>query len=46
MEVYSRTKLTVFTDKLIALSGIAKRFSEMFSNYSHCKYIAGMWLRP
>ncbi|KAH7088904.1 heterokaryon incompatibility protein-domain-containing protein [Paraphoma chrysanthemicola] len=46
VEVYSRTKLTVSTDKLIALSGIAKRFSEMFSSYPSCKYIAGMWLRP
>jgi hypothetical protein len=46
VEVYSRTKLTVSMDKLIALSGIAKRFSEMFSSYPRCKYIAGMWLRP
>jgi hypothetical protein len=40
VEAYSKMRLTVSRDKLIALSGIAKRFSED----TKCKYIAGMWL--
>jgi hypothetical protein len=40
VEAYSKMKLTVSRDKLIALSGIAKRFSED----TQCRYIAGMWL--
>lgn len=51
-EVYSRTKLTVSRDKLIALSGIARLFSNMFSKQTKypkdakhikCGYVAGMW---
>ncbi|KAF2194080.1 HET-domain-containing protein [Zopfia rhizophila CBS 207.26] len=41
VEVYSRTKLTVSGDKLIALSGIARRFSELLGPQS--EYVAGMW---
>ncbi|KAF2442212.1 HET-domain-containing protein [Karstenula rhodostoma CBS 690.94] len=39
VEVYSRTRLTVSRDKLIALSGIAQKFSET----TQCEYVAGMW---
>ncbi|KAF2833349.1 HET-domain-containing protein [Ophiobolus disseminans] len=36
---YSRTLLTVPSDKLIALSGLAKRMSQIMKD----EYIAGMW---
>ncbi|KAK7191644.1 HET-domain-containing protein [Paraphaeosphaeria sporulosa] len=39
VEVYSRTRLTVSRDKLIALSGIAQKFFEI----TRCEYVAGMW---
>jgi Heterokaryon incompatibility protein (HET) len=39
VEVYSRTKLTMSRDKLIALSGIAREFSKQ----TKCSYVAGMW---
>ena len=39
VEVYSRTRLTVSRDKLIALSGIAQEFSEKIQS----KYVAGLW---
>lgn len=39
VETYSVTALTVPGDKLIALSGIAKRMNE----YIESEYIAGMW---
>ncbi|GME37879.1 heterokaryon incompatibility protein [Neofusicoccum parvum] len=39
VEVYSKTKLTMSRDKLIALSGIARKFSKL----TGAKYIAGMW---
>jgi hypothetical protein len=44
VEVYSKTQLTVSSDKLIALSGIARRFyidPEFFKEQN--EYIAGMW---
>jgi hypothetical protein len=45
VEVYSKTQLTVSRDKLIALSGIARRFcigdTRLFTVPN--KYIAGMW---
>ncbi|KAK7733609.1 hypothetical protein SLS57_000624 [Botryosphaeria dothidea] len=47
VEVYSKTKLTMSRDKLIALSGIARWFhQELFAdtkNNASTKYIAGMW---
>ncbi|RYO71539.1 hypothetical protein AA0113_g1822 [Alternaria arborescens] len=45
VEVYSRTQLTVSSDKLIALSGIARRFCEGNSKLFTLpnKYIAGLW---
>jgi hypothetical protein len=46
VEVYSQTILSVPRDKLIALSGIARQFSEMFSRGSEWEYIAGMWAKP
>lgn len=39
VEVYSRTRLTVSRDKLIALSGIAQEFSEKIKS----RYVAGLW---
>jgi hypothetical protein len=39
VEVYSKTQLTQHTDKLIALSGIAKMMHGMIRD----NYIAGMW---
>ena len=36
---YSRTQLTKITDKLIALSGLAKRMQAVFKS----EYIAGLW---
>ncbi|KAI4920548.1 hypothetical protein J4E85_009315 [Alternaria conjuncta] len=44
VEVYSKTQLTVSRDKLIALSGIAKRFctdKKLFTKRN--TYIAGLW---
>jgi len=44
VEVYSKTQLTVSRDKLIALSGIARRFctdKKLFAKPS--TYIAGLW---
>ena len=41
MEVYSKTKLTNPTDKLIALSGIAKMLSTEIDD----RYVAGMWVK-
>jgi hypothetical protein len=46
VEVYSKTKLSYSSDKLIALSGIARKFSEMFPRDSQCDYVAGMWSKP
>jgi hypothetical protein len=46
VELYSKTKLSFSSDKLIALSGIARRFSEMFPKESRCEYVAGMWSKP
>jgi hypothetical protein len=46
VEVYSKTMLSVPRDKLIALSGIARQFSKMFSRDSEWQYIAGMWAKP
>ncbi|OAL07666.1 HET-domain-containing protein [Phaeosphaeriaceae sp. SRC1lsM3a] len=46
VEVYSKTMLSVSRDKLIALSGIARQFSRMFSHKSERQYIAGMWAKP
>lgn len=46
VEVYSKTMLTVPRDKLIALSGIARQFSGMFSGNSKWEYVAGMWAKP
>lgn len=46
VEVYSKTMLSVSRDKLIALSGIARQFSRMFTNKSEWSYIAGMWAKP
>jgi hypothetical protein len=45
VEVYSRTRLTVSRDKLIALSGIARRFCEPEAKLFTVKntYIAGLW---
>lgn len=47
VEVYSKTKLTMSRDKLIALSGIARWFhQELFADTkdnASTKYIAGMW---
>ncbi|KAL1614108.1 hypothetical protein SLS56_012189, partial [Neofusicoccum ribis] len=39
VESYSKTKLTMSRDKLIALSGIARMFSES----TGARYVAGMW---
>jgi hypothetical protein len=39
VRTYSRTALTVAGDKLIALSGIAKRMIPTMDN----EYVAGMW---
>jgi hypothetical protein len=46
VEVYSQTVLSHPRDKLIALSGIAKQFSEMFFGSSEWEYVAGMWAKP
>jgi hypothetical protein len=46
VEVYSQTVLSHPRDKLIALSGIARQFSELFFRDSECEYIAGMWAKP
>jgi hypothetical protein len=46
VEVYSQLKLSFPGDKLMALSGIAKQFSEKFSRNSEWDYIAGMWAKP
>ncbi|KAI4631976.1 uncharacterized protein J4E87_002683 [Alternaria ethzedia] len=44
VEVYSKTQLTVSGDKLIALSGIARRFSEGKELFTEpITYIAGLW---
>jgi hypothetical protein len=44
VEVYSRTRLTVSRDKLIALSGIARLFHEQhFNKTTKNEYVAGMW---
>jgi hypothetical protein len=46
VEMYSRTQLTMFKDKLIALAGIARLFQEDFlSSDSKCNYVAGLWSR-
>ncbi|RSL44918.1 hypothetical protein CEP54_014492 [Fusarium duplospermum] len=39
---YSNTKLTYGEDKLVALSGIAKLFQQMFKD----RYLAGLWWSP
>lgn len=44
IEVYSRTNLTVSRDKLIALSGIARLFSQEKFKPGN-RYIAGLWSR-
>jgi len=41
VQAYSRTALTVAGDKLIALSGIAKRMTPTMND----EYVAGMWRR-
>lgn len=41
IEAYSQTHLTFKSDKVIALSGIAKRMRELFQD----EYVAGMWRR-
>jgi hypothetical protein len=46
VEVYSQTVLSAPRDKLIALSGIARQFSETFFKSSEWEYIAGMWAKP
>jgi len=44
VESYSRTRLTKFRDKLIALAGIAKLFRDnLFTAESKPNYIAGLW---
>lgn len=45
VEVYTRTKLTFQSDKLIALSGIAREFAEKLFSSSKLEYIAGMWFK-
>jgi hypothetical protein len=46
VEDYSRTQLTNFGDKLIALAGIAKHFQEnLLSSDPTCRYVAGLWSR-
>lgn len=39
---YSRASLSFTTDKLVAISGIAKHFSERLQPF-HDKYLAGLW---
>jgi hypothetical protein len=46
VEVYSQTTLSFPRDKLIALSSIARQFSETLFRNSECEYIAGMWAKP
>jgi hypothetical protein len=41
VEIYSKTQLTNASDKLIALSGIAKMMFDQIRG----QYVAGMWLR-
>ncbi|KAG9188639.1 hypothetical protein G6011_07344 [Alternaria panax] len=44
VEMYSRTQLTKFEDKLIALAGVARLFQEsLFKLVSRQQYIAGLW---
>ncbi|KAI4953945.1 hypothetical protein J4E91_002794 [Alternaria rosae] len=44
VETYSRLQLTKFTDKLVALAGVAKLFQEsLFKPDPRRTYIAGLW---
>ena len=44
VETYSRLQLTKFTDKLVALAGVAKLFQEsLFRSDPGRTYVAGLW---
>lgn len=43
LEKYTARQLTEFSDRLVALSGVAQYFQNAFSEHDHDHYIAGLW---